>query len=107
MRSKLRSVSAILRRPSPFEAADTGHFFKDDPPFFRFAVEDAVDAVLTDDSHGILADTRIGKEDVDVFQAARPAVDIVFTVAGPEQAPRDDDFSELRIQCVVAVIEVQ
>lgn len=44
---------------------------------------------------------------MDIFQAARPAVDIVFTVAGAEEAPRDDDFREFRIQGVVAVIEVQ
>ena len=90
-----------------FEAADASNFFKDDPPLFGLAVEDAVDAVLADDGHRVLADTRIGEEDMDIFQAARPAVDIVFTVAGAEEAPRDDDFREFRIQGVVAVIEVQ
>ena len=52
---------------SPLKAADAGHFFKDDPPFFRLAVQDAIDAVLADDGHGILTDTGVGKKDMDIL----------------------------------------
>ena len=92
---------------SALKAADAGHFFKDDSPFFGLTVQDAVDTVLADDGHRILTDTGVGQEVMDILQAARPAVDIVFAVAGAEQAPGDDDFRKFRVQGMVAVIKIE
>ena len=88
-------------------AADTGHFFKNDPTLLWLAVQDAVHPVLADDSHRILANTRISKQKMNVFQTARPLVNKEFTFAGAENPPCYDDFRKFDIELMIAIVKIQ
>ena len=84
---------------------DTRRLLEEAAPFLRPRIEDGVDAVLPDDAHAIVADARVGKEIVDILQAAAAVVDEEFTLAAAVKATRHHDLAEVHGQCLVAVIQ--
>ena len=81
---------------------DTGRLLKKGTALFRTTVQNIIDTVLTDDAHAFMTDASIGKEIVDILQAAFPTVDIIRTFAAPIEAACYADL--LKIQGQRAII---
>ena len=84
---------------------DTGAFLEKIPPLFRFRIQNLIDFILTDDTHGIFAQSRISKQIVNILQTAFRLVNQKFTLARTENAPRYHDFLKIERQSAVAVVK--
>ena len=86
---------------------DTGSLFKDLPAVPAFQGKDLIDAALTDIGVALPAQAGVHQELIDIFQAGRLAVDIVFAVAGAVVAPGDDHLIGIVGQSPVRIVQRQ
>ena len=61
----------------------------------RTAVENVLHAVLADDAHAVVADARVGKELVDILEAAAGAVDEVLALPAAVEPARHRHLAEV------------
>ena len=81
---RLALAVAVLR--------DARRFFKIKAAILRLAVQDLIDAVLTDDAHAIAPESRIGEKVADILQATARFIDEELALTRAEKTARHDDF---------------
>ena len=84
---------------------DTGGFLEDFPAVTAFQRENFVNTALTDVGVALPAQARVHQQFIDVLQAGRLAIDIVFAVAGAVIPPGDHHLVGIICQCPVGVIQ--
>ena len=82
---RLALAVAVLR--------DARRFFKIKAALLRLAVQDLINAVLTDDAHAIAPESRIGEKVADILQATARLIDEELALARAEKTARHDDFA--------------
>ena len=82
---------------------DTGCFLKEKPPFLRLAVQDFIHAVLPDNAHAIVPETRISKKLIDILQTTAGLIDVKFTFAGAEETACNLNLLEVHRQLAVII----
>ena len=87
------------------EFGDAGGLFEDLAPVGRFEGEDLVDAALPDIGIALAAEAGVHEQLVDVLEAGKLLVDIVFALAGAEIAAGDHDLGGLDAKAGVGVVE--
>ncbi len=89
---RLEPAFALLFAATVFEYARG--LFDDRAAIFGPGVEHRVDLALGDDHVLLTPHAAVAQQVLDVEQATRHAVDLVFAVAGAKQPPRDRDLFE-------------
>ena len=85
------------------ELRDARRLLEEGAAVLRTAVEDILHAVLADDAHAVVADARVGKELVDILEAAAGAVDEVLALPAAVEPARHRHFAEVHGQRAVVV----
>ena len=85
------------------ELRDARCLLEEGAAVLRTAVEDILHAVLADDAHTVVADTRVGKELVDILEAAAGAVDEVLALPAAVEPARHRYLAEVHGQRAVVV----
>ena len=84
---------------------DTCCFLEKSTPLLGTAVQDVIHAILPDDAHALMADSRIRKELIHVFDAAARMIDIGFTFTAAKKSPRHDNLLVRNGQCSIRIIK--
>ena len=87
------------------EFGDAGGFLENFAAVGRFEGKDLVDAALADVGIALAAKTGVHEQLVDVLEAGKLLVDIVFALAGAEIAAGDHDLGGLDAKAGVGVVE--
>jgi hypothetical protein len=77
------------------------------PAILRLGVQHGVEPALTHDDVHLAADAGVAEQLLDVQQAARAAVDLVFALAGAEHPAGDRDLGVVDGQGAVAIVDGQ
>ena len=85
------------------ELRDARRLLEEGAAVLRTAVEDVLHAVLADDAHAVVADARVGKELVDILEAAAGAVDEVLALPAAVEPARHRHLAEVHGQRAVVV----
>ena len=86
---------------------DARRLLKDFAPICGLERQNFVNAALSDVGIALAAKTGVHEQLVDIPQAGKLAVDIIFTLAGTEVAAGDHDLRCLDAQAAVGIIEHQ
>ncbi len=84
---------------------DAGGLFDESSPAHGVGVQDGVELALADDDMHLAADSGVGKQFLDVEQAAGVAVDLVLAAAVTEHDPGNGDFGVFDGQCAVGIVD--
>ena len=87
------------------EFGDAGGFLENFAAVGRFEGEDLVDAALADVGIALSAKTGVHEQLVDVLEAGKLLVDIVFALAGAEIAAGDHDLGRLNAKAGVGIVK--
>ena len=101
----LQLADGLFLAAAVFE--DPGGLLDEAAAVLRGGVQDLVQLALAHDDMHFPAQAGIGKQLLDVEQAAAGTVDGVFGSAGAEECPRDGDFAVLDGQGPVSVVDGQ
>lgn len=85
------------------ELRDARRLLEEGAAVLRAAVEDILHTVLADDAHAVVADARVGKELVDILEAAAGAVDEVLALPAAVEPARHRHLAEVHGQRAVVV----